>query len=294
MRRLKTLPGSRSNRGAALVEFALVAIALYLLMAAILGLGRWMFLVQAAQDAARFAAREMALYPLPADFTFGQALADPGFRQAVYSPDHLAVDLDVNEPGPALDARFAAMPVVNRALRPLMITSVVANGDSTRRILHMPGAVVASPSSQSGLTVVVPRVVSRDPDAPSETVDIVPVLEEVGGGSFSVTSPDRGVVALRLNVPYQSAVFSAYQVTVTDDGNGGEVTTNEPLKVGSVSGPALDSRTIVGPGPDGGPYSGEYGLGEHLALRERLRPFRRLITAQSLFRREVFLAPTTP
>ena len=49
-------------------------------------------------------------------------------------------------------------------------------------------------------------------------------------------------------------------------------------------------NTILGPGPDGtGPYSGAYGLGEHLALGQSLRPFRRLISAQAIFRREVFL-----
>ena len=103
--RLKAAP----RRGGVMVEFALVSLALYLLLAAVLGLGRWMAVVQSAQDAAHVAAREFALYPLPPDYDFTQALADPGFRSAVYDADLLVADLDATPPGPDLDAFFAAM-----------------------------------------------------------------------------------------------------------------------------------------------------------------------------------------
>lgn len=274
-------------RGGVLVEFALVSLALYLLLAAVIGLGRWMATVQSAQDAVRVAAREIALYPLPAQYTFAQALEDPGFRQAVYSPDFLVVDLDENEPGPDLDAAFAAMPVVNRALRPLMITSSVEVGDQVRRLLHMPGVLTDSSTSPTLLTVVVPRIDERNEQTGAELeagIVLLPVLEELGPGSFSVATADRGLVAVRLNVPYQSATLSAYLPTT---GPVPGVPFNQPVQAIDPDG---GGYRIVGPGPDGtGPYSGTYGLGEHLALGGSVRPFRRLIAAQAIFRREVFL-----
>ncbi len=280
----RSVPAQR--RGGVMVEFALVSLVLYLLLAAIISFGRWMATVQSAQEAARIAAREIALYPLPADYTFAQALTDPGFRQAVYNPDFLVVDLAQFPPGGALEGHFAGMPVVNRALRPLMITSNVDVNGTVRQLLHLPGLVTESASSPSGLTVLVPRIDSRDPDTGAETgITILPVLEEVGPGSFSVASADRGLVAVRLNVPFQSATLSAYVPgeELTSDG--------DPFNQAVIaSDPGGGGFAIVGPGPDGiGPYSGTFGLGTHAALGQRVRPFRRLIAAQSLFRREVFL-----
>lgn len=276
----------RALRGGVLVEFALVSFALYLLLASILGLGRWMSTIQAAQQAARIAAREIALYPLPAEFTFSDALLDPGFRQAVYDADFLVVDLAQFPPGVPLEDHFAGMPVVNRALRPLMITSNVdVNGD-VRQLLHLPGLITESSSSVSGLTVLVPRVDSRDPVSGSETgITILPVLEEVGAGSFSVASADRGLVAVRLNVPFQSATLSAYLPSSELTSQGDPF--NLPVIANDPGGGGFD---ILGPGEDGfGPYSGTFGLGEQAVLGERVRPFRRLVAAQALFRREVFL-----
>lgn len=273
-------------RGGVLVEFALISFALYLLLAAILGLGRWMATTQAAQEAVRIAAREIALYPLPATFTFDDATQDAGFRAAVYDPDLLVVDLEEFPPGVALEDLFAGMPVVNRALRPLMITSNVdVNGD-IRNLLHLPGLITESLNDPTRLTVLVPRIDSRDPETGAEEViTIVPVLEEVGSGSFSVASPDRGLVAVRLNVPYQSATLSAFVPTSELTPQGDPFHT--PVIANDLDGGGFP---IVGPGPDGaGPYSGTFGLGEHLAFGQRVRPFRRLIAAQALFRREVFL-----
>ncbi|MEM7306176.1 MAG: TadE family protein [Planctomycetota bacterium] len=283
--RLQAVHG-RPLQGGVLVEFALISFALYLLLAAIIGLGRWMALTQSAQDAARVAAREIALYPLPPDFTFADALADPGFRQAVYDPDFLVVDLDATPPGLQLEAFFQSMPVVNRALRPLMITSDVEVGATTRRLQHLPGVILASATSPTGLTVAVPRIDARDPVTGAETaITLVPVLEEVGPGSFSVLSPDRGLVAIRINVPYQSATLTAYLpgAELTPQGD----PFNEAILAAD---PAGGGFAIVGPGPDGtGPYSGTYGLGAQQALGELVRPFRRLISAQAIFRREVYL-----
>ena len=273
-------------RGGVLVEFALVSFAMYLLLAAIIGLGRWMATIQAAQEAARIAAREIALYPLPADFTFADALGDPGFRQAVYDPGLLVVDLAQFPFGDALENHFAEMPVVNRSLRPLMITSNVDVNGEVRQLLHLPGLITESSTGPSGLTVLVPRIDERDPESGAESeITILPVLEEIGPGSFSVTSPDRGLVAVRLNVPYQSATLSAYLPSSELSSTG------QPFNQAVIANdPGGGGFEILGVGEDGfGPYSGTFGLGEHAALGERVRPFRRLVAAQALFRREVFL-----
>jgi len=280
LRRCRASSGRRA--GGAAVEFALISLSLYLVLAGMLSLGRWMAVSQAAQDAARFAAREVALYPLPAEFGFEDALGEPGFRGAVYDPDFVVVDLDATPPGPALEAFFAGMPVVNRALRPLMITSDVETPGGRRRLLHMPGAVVDSPTSPTGLSVLVPRILARDPVTGEETsIELAPVLEEVARpgepGAFAVSR--GGIAALRLNVPYQSAALTAY--LPPDVGDGRVIVANTGL-----GGP----NTITGPGPEGaGPYSGSLGLGRLEALGLSVRPFRRLVAAQALFRRELIL-----
>ena len=268
---------SRRRRGGVLVEFALLALALYLVLAGMLSLGRWMAVSQAAQDTARFAAREFALFPLPAEITFDGALTDAGFRSAVYDPDQLVVDIAVNPPGPALEAVFDAMPVVNRALRPLMITSNVSTPGGSRRLLHMPGALVDSPTSPTGLSVLVPRILARDANTGAESlVELAPVVEEVGPGTFPISG--SGIVGLRLNVPFQSATFTAYLPPGLSSGR--------PIEATELGG----TNEIIGPGPEGaGPYSGTFGLGRLEAFGLRARPFRRLVAAQALFRREIVL-----
>ena len=119
------------ERGGALVEFALVSLVLYLLMAGAIDFGRLMFDANALQDVARVAAREMALAPIRADVTFDYALtcdaaADANclvdLKARVFDPACLVVNLDDPVVAEDPDAYFARMPVVNRALRTLMIT----------------------------------------------------------------------------------------------------------------------------------------------------------------------------
>jgi len=54
------------------------------------------------------------------------------------------------------------------------------------------------------------------------------------------------------------------------------------IELNAAPGAPLDSPSAVGP------YAGRYGLGRQLALAGReLRPFRRVVSAQAIFRREV-------
>ena len=265
------------NFGGVAIEFALISLALYLVLAGMLSLGRWLAVSQAAQDTARFAAREVALFPLPAETTFELALLDPAFRSAVYNPDLVVADLDATPPGPALDAFFAAMPAVNRALRPLMITSNVETAGGIRRLLHMPGAIVDAPTSPTGLSVLVPRILARNDATGVETqVELVPVLEEIRQGAFEVSG--GGLAGLRLNVPFQSAALTAYLPS--------SVGNARPIEATELGG----ANNIIGPGPEGaGPYAGTFGLGRLEAFGLTARPFRRLVAAQALFRREIVL-----
>ena len=320
-----------SERGAALVEFALVSFVLYLLLAGAIEFGRLMSSANALQDVARVAARELAVAPIRADATFDYALscdpnADPNclvdLKRRVFDPACLVVDL--SDPAVALDPDgfFAAMPVVNRALRSLMITE-----PSRPNLLRYAGALLGDAAGAScsavgpngaaaptGFTVGIPLVTSRDGNG-VESITWVPVLEEIRAaqdfdcpsrGPFSlvylagedVCGPltadplsDRGLAAVRINYPYQAATLSAFRsapptdtdplppnvsnVIVADDGS---VQENNA----SPGAPVDDSAAV-------GAYAGAFGLGRQFALAGRtVRPFRKLISAQAIFRREAF------
>ncbi len=284
--------------GAALIEFALVAFVLYLLLAALVSFGTMVNAAQVAQDVARLAARELALTPLPATISFEDALDATDDR--LFDPNQLVVDIDaVTAAGLDLDTHFASMPLVNRALRPVFVFDRVGG----RRILRFPGAVLSSPEPtqfNAGLTVGVPQVVARKVDG-GEQIRWLPIVEEIrpdaaspSSGPFSVasTGPDRGLVALRVNIPATASALAEYDAPTTwpPEPNAGQ-----PHRIGPVS-------AVTGPGSvppygtpffgavsDGpGPIAGEQGLGELGSVAVGVRPFRRVFIGQALFRREVF------
>ncbi len=319
----------RSERGAALVEFALVSLVLYLLLAGTIEFGRLVFGASALQDVARVAARELAVAPLRANVTFEYALScdptsDPNclvdLKRRVFDPACLVVDLTDPAVAADPDGYFAAMPVVNRALRTLMISE-----PSRPNLLRYPGALLtddagaqcsaAGPggaAGPTGFTVGIPIV---DNSAGLETITWVPVLQEIRAaqdlncpsrGPFSLIYlaaedecgplgadpvPERGMAAVRINYPYQAATLSGFRsspptatdprppnmgnVILADDGGGQQ--NNEPP-----GGPVDDGGAV-------GPYAGAFGLGRQLTLAGKtVRPFRKLVSAQAIFRREVF------
>ena len=321
--------GLRPERGAALVEFALVSLVLYVLLAGLIEFGRLMFDASALQDVARLAARELAVAPVRADATFEYALscdatADPAclvdLKGRVFDPACLVVDFADPAVAGDPDGYFAAMPVVNRVLRPLMITE-----PARPTLLRYPGALLSDaagaacsaigPNGQAGptgLTVGIPLIESRDAGG-AESITWVPVLQEIRAaqdaecpsrGPFSLiylanqdecgpldADPlsDRGLAAVRINYPYQAAALSGFlpsapsaidplppnvaNVITADDGG---VQQNNIAPGGEI-----DDGTI-------GPYAGPFGLGRHFALAGRVvRPFRKLISAQAIYRREV-------
>ena len=319
----------RPERGAALVEFALVSLMLYLLVAGAVEFGRLMFDANAIQDVARIAARELAVAPVRADATFEYALscdatADPGclvdLRARVFDPACLVVDLEDPAVAADPDGYFAAMPVVNRSLRALMITE-----PSRPTLLRYAGALLSDASgaacsaigpngqaAPTGLTVGIPLIDTRD-GAGVESITWVPVLQEIRAaqdadcparGPFSLiylgsqdecgaldADPlaDRGLAAVRINYPYQAAALTGFLSSPPD--------ALDPLPPNVGNPIAADDGGVqqnnVPPGApidDGavGPYTGPYGLGRQFALAGRVvRPFRKLISAQAVYRREV-------
>ncbi|MGQ0736792.1 MAG: TadE/TadG family type IV pilus assembly protein [Acidobacteriota bacterium] len=323
--------GACPERGAVLVEFVLVSFVLYLLLAGGIEFGRLMFAANAVQDVARLAARELAVAPLPANVSFDYALScdvasDPNcpidLRRRVFDPACLVVDMADPAVSADPDGFFAAMPVVNRALRSLMIRE-----PERPTLVRYPGALLGDvsgtacsavgPNGQAagtGLTVGIPLVVARDGSG-VESIAWVPVLEEIRAaadrncparGAFSLLyvaaldecgplgsdpAPTRPLAAVRINYPFQAAMLSAFQpapptdtdplppnwanVIVADDGSVQELN--------AAPGSPLDDSVITGT------YAGPFGLGRQFAFAgQTVRPFRRLVSAQAIYRREVF------
>lgn len=283
-----------ARRGSVMIEFAFIAFAFYLLFAGTIELGRMVTMSQTIQNAARVGAREMALIPLPPTWTFDQALASEEVRTRIYDPYLLAVDVSTAVASPDT----TAWPLVNQMLVPLMVRTRI--GEQT--FWHVPGAVLRE-NGGSRYTVGVPRITGRDADG-VETVTWLPVLEEIrqtpgdpSTGTYSLTSPcaERGLVSIRINVPYQATTLTAYRV-VDGAGSMTPIQANDGAVLASNAAPGGTPIGVAPSGPDEegsvdseNTYSGAYGLGSFYAMGTGpVRPFRRLISAQAMFRREVY------
>jgi hypothetical protein len=279
--------GRLGERGAILVEFFLVALVLYFLFAAMLELGFLIFRSHVLESAARTAARELALVPLAAEAAFPDALADPVVKARIFDPDFLVVDLDQVAD---LDAHFAAAPILNRLLRPLMIFERCVES-SPCNLVRYPGALLRDPGTSSGYGVRIPKLVAGGVEW---LEPIEEIRDEKGVGPFSLVSPgdDRGLVALRRNLPVQAATLTGFRPSPP--------TPDDPLPP-TVANPIRESEGPTGAAPPSGlalipeldqgvgAYAGMYGLGVQLAFADRVRPFRRILSAQAVFRREVLL-----
>lgn len=299
------------RRGQSLVELALVALVLYLLLAATVDLGRATLSVQVIEDAARVAARELALMPFPPTGVLTRdALETDLFRARVFDPNWLVIDLDdLDAAGVALEE--LRLPPVNEQLRPLFVLELVGG----RRLLRYPGALILSPyahlpasasppvTPSQLLTVRIPRVRY---DAGGETIyDWVDVVEPAAADDpstapvedpFPITGaadPRQGLAALRVNYPFQAATIGNFRETSADpfDANVSDAVVADDAGVLDTSTDAPASSDFIVPDASttgASPVSGRYGLGKQLALDQELRPFRRVQTAQAVFRREIF------
>jgi hypothetical protein len=320
-------PHSKGRRGQALVEFAIVAMVVYLLLGGILTFGQWFYEAQTTQQAADVAAREISRTPLPATAKLMDVLYSnvPGdystsggtstVRTSLFNPQLLQFDMTTGvQQGQSVLDVVKTWPIVNQMLFPAMIVqpgNQVNGGNPSDEYLCYSGAVPCADSTNPNRTVYcVARVDSRAADG-AETITWVPVIEEIVSAAdqaanvspFSVASPERGIVALRVNYGYQSATMSAFPPSgyppqtnsppwVADDN---EVTVN----------PSNYTPTSAGPPSAVGTYSGPYGLGTQEAWAgwtqkdpvppaqppqqpQGVRPYRSLISAQAIYRREVF------
>ncbi len=185
-------------------------------------------------------------------------------------------------------------PVINQVLYPLMIVNYVntsGNGQNQEAFLWYPGAVPGT-DSNGWPAFRIALVTGRQNGNGAETIEWVPVIEESLQDSpstgdsffaFNLQSQYRGLVALRINYPYQSATLSAYQ----------QETTSPPSPNGQALA-ANDSQVVVSNPGDFAPaagaltnsvystYGGQYGLGSQFAWLGQVRPFRRLISAQAV------------
>lgn len=279
------------RRGQVLVEFALIALVLYLLLAGILEFGRALHVSGVIQQSADVMARELSRTPLPPAISFRDALDRPEVRRRVYDERLLVIDLDQN---PDLDDLYSLFPVVNQMLRSAMIFEVV-NG---RRLIRYPGALVTAGQepnvplppgfTDSGLRILIPRVGSRQATGEEVIAEWLPVVEEVGENSFTVagTSPTSGTASVRINYPFQAATLSGYQ---PNPAGPFEPNLDNPIRADddAVSAPP---NNLAG-GSEVGPYAGRYGLGKQEAWGQTIgpvRPFRKILAGQTAYRREIF------
>jgi len=293
------------RRGQSLIEFALVALTLTILITFVLDFGRGLHGAQVIQSAADLAARELSRTPLPAEVSLTELLDPTNPAHAVlksdnriYSEDFLAIDVTAWDESQHLIAYLDTLPIpkVNKALVPLMFVSTLATDGGSLRLLRFPGALVTSTTASSGYTVKVPVVDSRD-DEGVETIrwaDVVEPVSNTDGDVFSIASAERGVAAVRINYPFQAAAMTGFQPS--PDGpfepNGASPITaddSQVVVVGDMPGGGAPVAPDVPVNSDyAGTYGGEYGLGEQGAFARQVRPFRRVISAQAMYRREVF------
>jgi hypothetical protein len=171
------------------------------------------------------------------------------------------------------------------------------DGQPDANLIRYPGALLSDATTPTGYTVGIPLVVSRGANG-GKTIRWVPVVEEIESDTnpdpFSIESDARGMVALRINYPFQSASMSSFRPNaagafepnlgnpnLADDGSVTELNSGD--RPGGLVGGSLS-----GGGLYGGTYAGTYGMGAQGALGQTVRPFRRVISAQAIYRREVF------
>lgn len=299
---------STPRRGQALLEFAVIALLLYLVLAAILTFGFMMYSAQSVQQAADLGARELSRVSLAADITFEDAIEDATVTGLVYDPDLLVFDLDTLGAQNFFEDIVPTWPILNQQLSTLMIVDrpdFDGDGSPDANLLRYPGALITSATSASGYGVAIPLVTGRAADG-TETIRWVQVVEEIdtedaatdntgaNPDPFQISSPMRGVVALRVNYPFQSAAMSGFQPSSSGPfepnlgeaivaNDAGVMETNADQRGGDLIPQASQSGNRYA-----GTYGGTYGLGVQAAMGQQTRPFRKLIAAQAIYRREVF------
>jgi Flp pilus assembly protein TadG len=262
----------RTRRGSVLVEFAFIAIILYLLLAGIIEFGRGMFAAQVIQQAADAAARELSRTPMPPT---GILTGDTGILRTnaaakqIYDEQFLLVDKATIPANQSLADFFIDKPLLNRLLMPLMINDTVNN------MYRYPGRIVDDATVTGGKTVVIDLIQYQN--GGETVINTVPVVEEIASDATNadvcpfnllatgLPAGQRGFIALRINYPFQAATMGSFQ------------------------GPReAQMPTTTDEAGDFGPYTGDSGRGKLFIAGRDVRPFRKVLSAQAIFRREIF------
>ena len=340
---MKTFLHKRRS-GQALIEFALVALVLYMLVGAALTFGLWIFAAGQIQQAANVGARELSQTPLPFDSTFETALDNTAVRQRIYDDRWLVIDLNQLEASNPnynfFEDVVPEMPLLNQQLASLYIVDRFDHdGDSTTddvRLMRYPGALLtrSDTTSTPALTdkpwvaqqyvvqipLVIERTAGHNGGGGGERIRWVNVVEEIdtedlpddnqgdNPDPFSLENSNtdmRGVAAVRIHYPAQSAWLSSYQDRGVLVPNGADPNVADDSAVvvtnGSSQAGSLIERPLIGTNSNGdsiytGTYGGKYGLGIHGAMTSPeltgsgsgIRPYRRVLVSHAIFRRELF------
>jgi len=271
-----------------------------------LAFGFLFFSANIVQQAADVGAQELARTPFSPLGIFQDDLKDED--KGVFSEAALVVPVGTDP---------AMLPLINQLLFSIYIY------DPDIDMIRYPGTLVTNGDGDQTVVIAVVGPENRDSETGVETItEWHRVVEEItpegeAEGPYSVTATttgqlEAGMVALRINYPYQSAGLVAY---VHTDSGGNLI--NPPDTIGAdgvLNVPVIaDDSQVTGANtamfPDGetlsqagyslvnptanpnigaSPNRGTYGFGEAQAFLTTVRPYRKVLTAQGIYRREVF------
>lgn len=209
----RATPPQRS--GQALIEFGIIALALYMVVGAAITFGLWIFAAGQIQQAANVGARELSQTPLAFDATFEEALDDPVVRQRVFDDRWLVIDIGtLEEENPGFNFFtdvVPQMPLLNQQLASLYIVDNFDDDNDSNtadlRLLRYPGAILSrdNPVTDPPLddkayvaqqfVVRIPIVVERQQGGSgggggSEQIRWVDVVEEIDDDGEDGDNPD--------------------------------------------------------------------------------------------------------
>ncbi|QDU04420.1 TadE-like protein [Gimesia chilikensis] len=297
------------RRGQVLLEFAVVAFLMTLLLGAILAFGFLFYSANIVQQAADVGAQELARTPFSPDSSFKTDLVD--INKGVFSEAALVVPVGTDP---------ATLPLINQLLFLVYIY------DPDIDMIRYPGTLVTNGDGDQTVVIAVIGPGHRNAVTGVEEItewhrvveEIIPSGQTAGPYSVLATAAQQGglgqpgMVALRINYPYQSAGLVAY-VHTDEGGNiinpsdtiGADGVLNVPVIADDSQvtgantamfpdGDTLSAAgyTLVNPTADpnigASPNRGTYGFGEAQAFLTTVRPYRKVITAQGIYRREIF------
>ena len=253
---------------------------------------------------------------------------DSDFKAQIYDEQYLVIHDSEWAEGTTFNGDFQefvdSLPLLNRLLVQVMVRdnemtrypgTIVQNGAGEETVLipiveYRASAAgnsnpdsVPSTISTAGETIcewVAPvEEIMVDHDGDSNTPNVGPYALN-SDQSATLSSFQAGMVALRINYPAQSTTL----INRTTQSNGGGessqvggnvivIANDTQLKSGATTG----CYSIVSPSarvsqasgqPGSNPQAGLYGLGEIEALTRVVRPYRKVISVQAIYRREVF------